>query len=88
MDFATYERVVLDTRAKNELSQQRNQELLASKDGEQHNAGGSVAHISDFTLRDRQTGLEKKESSVTLATVAILNGKRILTELTEVYRSA
>lgn len=88
MDFATYESAVLETRAKHELSVQRNQELLASHDGEQYNAGGSVAHISEFTLRERQTGLEKKESSVTLATVAILEGKRILTELTEVYRSA
>lgn len=85
MDLAAYKTAVLDTRAKYELSVQRNEELLASYDVNVAGGEGSVAHISDFTLKDRQSGLEKKESTVTLATVKTVRGQRVLAELTEVH---
>lgn len=88
MDLNAYKSAVLDTRAKFELSVQRNEELLESHNMDQPTGSGSVAHISNLTLRDRQTGVERKESTVTLATVAIHQGKRVLTELTEVHHSA
>lgn len=65
--------------------------LISNADREEQasaGAGGSVAHLSSFILKDKQTGLEKKESTVTLATVDLVDGRRVLKELTEVHRSA
>ncbi|KAJ5371986.1 hypothetical protein N7517_003992 [Penicillium concentricum] len=89
MNYHDYIQAVAATRAQNVLSVLSNEELLSSCEGQDSpGAGGSVAHISSFVLKDRQTGLERKESTVTLATVGLTNGKRILVELTEVHRSA
>ena len=88
MDLAAYKAAVRDTRAKYELSVQRNEELLASYDVNVGGWIGSVAHISDFALKERQSGLEKKESTVTLATVKAVRGQRVLAELMEVHSSA
>ena len=46
--------------------------------------GGSVAHLTTFVVTEKQTGIEKKKSTVTVATVASTDGQRVLTELTEV----
>ena len=89
MNYGDYVDAVVATRAQNILSVVSNKELIASRDEQASaGAGGSVAHLSSFILKDRQTGLEKKESTVTLATVDIVDGRRILKELTEVHRSA
>jgi hypothetical protein len=47
-----------------------------------------VAHISTFILKDKETGVEKADTSVTISTVAWKDGKRILTELSELYSSS
>lgn len=47
-------------------------------------SGGSVAHLTTFTITEKQTGVEKKKSTVTLAKVATKDGQIVLTELTEV----
>jgi hypothetical protein len=43
-----------------------------------------VAHLTTFVVTEKQTGIEKKKSTVTVATVATKDGQRVLTELTEV----
>lgn len=45
---------------------------------------GHVAHMSSFTLSDKETGTKKQDSNVTLATIAEKEGKKILIELTEI----
>lgn len=71
------------------ISLLNNRELLSSREDPDVNAGeGSVAHISSFILKDKQGGHERQEATVTLATVKTVDGKRVLSELTEVHRSA
>ncbi|KAJ5105266.1 hypothetical protein NUU61_002613 [Penicillium alfredii] len=87
--YEDYKNAIARNRAQYELSLESNRELLATREAsEAVNSGGSVAHISTFILKDKQNGLEKRESTVTLATVAIVDGKKLLMELTEVFRSA
>jgi hypothetical protein len=70
-------------RAQEVFTVQSFRELLSSQvDG--NDLSGSVAHLVTFTTTEKQTGVEKKRSSVTLATVATKDGQRVLTELTEV----
>lgn len=45
---------------------------------------GVVAHITKFTTKDKSTGKESKKTSVIISTVKWIDGKRKLTELTEV----
>lgn len=59
-------------------------ELLAIEGDSEVGIDGSVSHISTFAFTDKQTGLKKAEStSVTVITAAWKNGKRIVTDLTE-----
>ncbi|OJJ76696.1 hypothetical protein ASPBRDRAFT_204260 [Aspergillus brasiliensis CBS 101740] len=89
LTYEDYKNAIARNRAQYEFSVESNRELLASREpSEARNGGGSVAHISTFTVKDKQTGSVKRESTVTLATVGSVDGKRMLLELTEVYRSA
>ncbi|KAH8698806.1 hypothetical protein BGW36DRAFT_150528 [Talaromyces proteolyticus] len=89
LDYDKYKSAILNGRAQNLYSIQSNQELLSSHDGiETVGSGGSVAHISTYTEMDKKTRLEKQQSTVTLATVAVLDGKKVLIELVEVQRDA
>lgn len=89
LTYDDYKTAIARTRAQNVLSIENSRELLASRGiAETANGGGSVAYISTFTSKDRQTGHEKRELTVTLATVAVVDGRRLLTELTEVFCSA
>ncbi|RFU27379.1 hypothetical protein B7463_g8957, partial [Scytalidium lignicola] len=83
-DYESYKNAIIDTRAKYNMTMTSNLELLASRDP---GAGGSVAHISNFTLKDKKTGQEAHEASLTVATIKLIDEKRVLTELTEVHRS-
>lgn len=88
IDYNGYKNAIARNRAQYEFSLESNQELLATREAsEAVNNGGSVAHISTFRVKDKKNGLEKRESSVTLATVAVIDGKNSLIEITEVYHS-
>jgi len=64
------------------MTVESNRELLAvQKDDE---SAGQVAHISKFTLKDKQTGSPEEKSNVTIATIGIKDGKMVLTELAEI----
>lgn len=89
MGLDEYKSAIVATRAQYHLSVEYNRELLSSREDPDVNAGeGSVAHISSFILKDKQGGHERQEATVTLATVKTVDGKRVLSELTEVHRSA
>lgn len=45
---------------------------------------GCVAQLVRFTLTDKATGVENKALNLTLASVQVREGKRMLVELTEV----
>lgn len=84
MDRETYEKAIIEVRSTCEVILEKSEELLANVDENQSGGGGSFAHKSTFHLRDKQTGKERRESTVTLATVAIVDNGPVLAELTEV----
>ncbi|KAB8211762.1 hypothetical protein BDV34DRAFT_218976 [Aspergillus parasiticus] len=88
ISFEEYEKAIAATRAQNHLSIQCNRELLSTRDSDVDAAEGSVAHLANFTLKDKHNGQERAETTVTLATVKTVDGRRVLSELTEVHRSA
>lgn len=83
MDCVAYKKAVIDVRSKYKGIPESIEELIANVD---KNAGGagSVAYKLTFVLKDLATGVEKRESTVILATVGILEGRRVLEEVTEV----
>lgn len=80
LSFNDWKNVISAARAKNALTIKTNRELLSSDT--------SVAHISTFVLKDKETGVEQANTSVTICTVAWKDGKRILTDLSELYGSS
>ncbi|KAF4464156.1 hypothetical protein FALBO_9015 [Fusarium albosuccineum] len=72
-----------EARKKNVIKTQSNDEVHRW-DAPEGNGAGCVAHMSHFTLTNKETGEETKCSSLTLANVRVNDGKRMLVELTEV----
>lgn len=64
------------------MSLQSNDEVLKWDDPEKQ--GGTVAHLTKFTLKNKATGNEVKTTSLILSAVKWIDGKRVLTEMTEV----
>lgn len=61
------------------------QELFAKNGDAEIGVEGTVSHISTFTSKDKETGAQKDEkTSQTIITAAWKDGKRVMTELTEV----
>ncbi|KAH8811120.1 hypothetical protein F5884DRAFT_831013 [Xylogone sp. PMI_703] len=83
IDGASYKKAVAATRTQKDMTVTSNREILASRDP---GLGGSVAQLSTFTLKDKKTGEESHEATLTLSTVEVKNGKRVLAQLTEVHR--
>ncbi|KAL1851800.1 hypothetical protein Plec18170_006103 [Paecilomyces lecythidis] len=81
-----YKKLILATRATNDLEVLNTRELLASN-GAGNGDTGTVGHLSTFKLTDKKTGAAQTESSLTIATVDSKDGKRILKELAEVYHA-
>jgi hypothetical protein len=67
------------------MSEQSNIDLLTSQT-DSDGKGGSVAQLSKFTLKDKVTGHETHSSAVFIATVEWTEGRRVLTQLTEVTK--
>ncbi|KAJ5772539.1 hypothetical protein N7520_003068 [Penicillium odoratum] len=83
LGYHEFRSVIQDTRAKKYISEQSNDELLASQ-ADPEGKGGSVAQLSHFTFKDKVTGHEIYSSTVILATIEWSEGTRLLTQLTEV----
>ncbi|KAJ5796988.1 uncharacterized protein N7518_005528 [Penicillium psychrosexuale] len=85
LTFDEFRHAVEDTRAKNYIYEQSNDELLRVE-ADPRAGGGSVAQLSRFTLKDKSTGHETYSSTVILATIEFVEGRRVLTQLTEVSK--
>jgi hypothetical protein len=79
-----WKKAIFDARAKDEFSVLTIQELVAANGDADIGIEGTVAHISTFAVKNKETGAEKMETSQTIITAAWKDGKRIMTELTEV----
>lgn len=69
------------------MSEQSNVDLLTFQT-DPEGQGGSVAQLSRFTLKDKVTGHETSSSAVILSTVEWTEGRRVLTQLTEVQSNS
>ncbi|OJJ78474.1 uncharacterized protein ASPGLDRAFT_138850 [Aspergillus glaucus CBS 516.65] len=85
MTYDEFRDAIEDARAKNYISEQQNDELLESQT-DPKGTSGSVAQLSQFTLKDKVTGNVTNSSTVILATIEWAEGKRVLTQLTEVSK--
>ncbi|KAL7942691.1 hypothetical protein V8C42DRAFT_360063 [Trichoderma barbatum] len=82
----TYKGAIAASRAKSTFKVVKTEEILASHDADKA-TGGSVAHYTVFSVIDRETGVEKQETTVTIITCAEQDGKVVLKSLTEVYHN-
>ncbi|KAJ4854774.1 uncharacterized protein T069G_10332 [Trichoderma breve] len=79
-----YKAAIVSSRAKSIFKVVKVEEILASHDADKAK-GGSVAHHTVFSVTDKETGVEKQESTLTIITCAEQNGKVVLKSLTEVF---
>ncbi|KAK4070803.1 hypothetical protein Trihar35433_5270 [Trichoderma harzianum] len=79
-----YKAAIVSSRAKSIFKVVKVEEILASHDADK-GKGGSVAHHTVFSVTDKETGVEKQESTLTIITCAEQNGKVVLKSLTEVF---
>ncbi|KAM0453626.1 hypothetical protein ACHAPV_008960 [Trichoderma viride] len=75
---------IVAARAKSLFGVVQVQEILANSDASKA-SGGSVSHLTVFSVKDKDTGDERQESSLTLVTCALENGRVVITELTEIH---
>ncbi|KAE8378830.1 hypothetical protein BDV26DRAFT_291811 [Aspergillus bertholletiae] len=78
-----YDEVITETRRTYNISVHSSHELLATLDVTDKGIG-SVAHIQTFTLEDKKTGTQRTQTSLTISVIALSDGKKQLTELTEI----
>ncbi|KAM0512469.1 hypothetical protein ACHAPE_008792 [Trichoderma viride] len=76
---------IIAARAKSSFQVVQVQEILANSDANKA-SGGSVSHLSLFSVKDKDTGDERQDSSLTLVTCALEDGRVVITELTEIHR--
>jgi hypothetical protein len=76
---------IVAARAKSLFRVVQVQEILANSDANKA-SGGSVSHLTVFSVKDKDTGDERQESSLTLVTCALEDGGVVVTELTEINR--
>ena len=79
-----WKKAIFDARAQDEFSVLTVQELIATNGNADVGVEGTVSHISTFIVKDKKTGTQEVETSQTIITAAWTDGKRIMTELTEV----
>ncbi len=87
-DSFTYEQyrdIFQGARARDEMTVQANDELLAAE-APDPSGGGTVAHLSRWTGKDKVSGVETRWSTLTVANVQVRDGKRVLVGLTEVMK--
>ncbi|KAK1241110.1 hypothetical protein MKX08_001084 [Trichoderma sp. CBMAI-0020] len=82
---ASFKDSVVAARAKSSFRVVQVQEILANSDADKA-SGGSVSHLTVFSVKDKDTGDERQESSLTLVTCALEDGGVVITELTEIHR--
>ncbi|KAL6903971.1 hypothetical protein GGI43DRAFT_432656 [Trichoderma evansii] len=75
---------IVAARAKSSFRVVQVQEILANTDADK-TSGGSVSHLTVFSVTDKDTGDERQESSLTLVTCALEDGGIVITELTEIH---
>ncbi|PNP39498.1 hypothetical protein TGAM01_v203982 [Trichoderma gamsii] len=76
---------IVAARAKSLFQVVQVQEVLANSDASKA-SGGSVSHLTLFSIKDKDTGDERQESSLTLVTCALEDGRVVISELTEINR--
>jgi len=83
MPYQKYLEIVKHARAKDVMTVQSNDEIIAweAPDG---SGTGLVSHLSRWTRKNKQTGEEQSYTDLTVAKVETRNGKRVLVELTEI----
>ncbi|KAM0487277.1 hypothetical protein ACHAPX_000548 [Trichoderma viride] len=81
----SFKNSVVAARAKSLFQVVQVQEILANSDADKA-SGGSVSHLTLFSVKDKDTGDERQESSLTLVTCALEDGRLVITELTEISR--
>lgn len=75
---------MFEARSKNNLSVLTIRELLVANGDSGVGVDGSVSHVSTFASTDKKTGSKQVEStSVTVITAGWKDGKRVVTDLTE-----
>ncbi|KAL7891982.1 hypothetical protein HDV63DRAFT_409814 [Trichoderma sp. SZMC 28014] len=77
---------IIAARAKSSFKVVQVEEILADSNASKA-SGGSVSHLSVFTVKDKDTGDERQESSLALVTCALEDGEVVVTELTEINRT-
>jgi hypothetical protein len=78
-----FDQVITEARRTYNISVQNSRELLASPDATDKGIG-SVAHIQTFTLEDKKTGNQRKQTSLTISVIAFSDGGKQLIELVEI----
>ncbi|KAL7804679.1 hypothetical protein V8C44DRAFT_369271 [Trichoderma aethiopicum] len=81
-----YKQAIVDSRAKSIFEVVKTDEILASHDADREK-GGSVAHYTEFLVIDKETGVQKREATVTIVTCGEWEGRIVLKSLTEVYHN-
>jgi hypothetical protein len=79
----SYDQVITEARRTYNISVQSSRELLASPDATDKGIG-SVAHIQTFILEDKKTGIQRKQTSLTISVIAFSDGGKQLIELAEI----
>jgi hypothetical protein len=74
----------MDSLSKNNLSVKTNRELSSINGNGGAGVDGSVSHISTFATVDKKTGTAVESTSVTIISTSWRDGKRLVTELTEI----
>ncbi|KAH7056033.1 hypothetical protein B0J12DRAFT_726951 [Macrophomina phaseolina] len=82
LTFDGYKEVVTNTRRTNIMSKQTNDEILKWED--EDGTSGVVGHHSKFTLKDKVTGKDTGNTFLILTAVKEVDGKRMITEITEI----
>ncbi|OJD35879.1 uncharacterized protein BKCO1_1400027 [Diplodia corticola] len=82
LSYDQYKEAIHKTRAQSEITLQDSSEILKWDDAEQK--GGTVAHLFKFVVKDKTTGKETNSTNLLLTAVKWIDGKRVITEITEI----
>ncbi|KAK7726431.1 hypothetical protein SLS57_003518 [Botryosphaeria dothidea] len=80
--YDQYKEAVKHARSTDIITLDSSEEILKWDDAEKK--GGTVAHLTKFTTKNKKTGQETKSTSLILSAVKWVDGKRVITEITEV----
>ncbi|KAL1647344.1 hypothetical protein SLS58_002672 [Diplodia intermedia] len=82
LNYDQYKEAINKSRTQSDITLQSSSEILKWDDAE--GKGGAVGHLIKFTLKDKTTGKETQGTNLILTAVKWIDGKRVITEMTEV----